>query len=415
MMGLFEAAWVIARRDFIATVYSRSFILFLLIPFVVFGAALFTSVLTDDEQRKEMQPDVAVVADSATVQALNQARTRLAASLPDRILPDLRAVAPAENVPVQAQRLLADESGGYSAVLSGTIDRPVLTGPTKIDEVIGERIQLIVDDARRAAALSNANVNLPAVQVERVVTAQAAGNLQMIRRGIARGTQMIVFTVSVLLATLLLSNLAEEKTNKVIEVLAAAVPLDAVFLGKIIAMLGTSFVGLALWGGMFTLGYLFVQVVQDWMTMPEVGPAVGWPAFIALVLLYYGANYMLLGSLFLGVGAQASNIREIQTLSMPVTMLQVAVFLVAATVVGREGGWLTWFAFLFPFSSPLAMAAYGATNATLWPHLLALLWQGIWVVLIIRLSARMFRRTVLKSGSAERFFSLNFWRKPASE
>ena len=36
MMSLFEAAWVIARRDFIATVYSRSFILFLLIPFVVF-------------------------------------------------------------------------------------------------------------------------------------------------------------------------------------------------------------------------------------------------------------------------------------------------------------------------------------------------------------------------------------------
>ena len=43
-----------------------------------------------------------------------------------------------------------------------------------------------------------------------------------------------------LLATLLLSNLAEEKPNKVIEVLAAAVPLDAVFLGKLIAMLGIS-------------------------------------------------------------------------------------------------------------------------------------------------------------------------------
>ena len=68
---------------------------------------------------------------------------------------------------------------------------------------------------------------------------------------------------------------------------------------------------------------------------------------------------MLLGALFLGIGGQASNIREIQTLSMPVTMLQVGVFFLAVTVVGSDGGALTWFAYLFPFSSPMAMIAHG--------------------------------------------------------
>jgi ABC-2 type transport system permease protein len=415
MMSLFESAWVIARRDFIATVYSRSFVFFLLIPLVVFGAALLTSQLTGESQRNEGQPVVAIVADSATVQALDTARNRLVQSIPERVIPRFRTVAPAENVGVQAQRLLADESLGYSAVLSGTIERPVLTGPARVDESVGERLQLVIDDARRTAALSNAGVTQSPTQIERVVTAQAAGNLQMIRRAIARGTQMIIFGVTVLLATLLLSNLAEEKTNKVIEILAAAVPLDAVFLGKIIAMLGTSFVGLALWGGMLSLGYFFVSAVQSYVNMPEVGPAVGWPAFVILVILYYGANYVLLGSLFLGIGAQASNIREIQTLSMPVTMLQVAVFLVAVSVVGSEGGALNWFAYLFPFSSPLAMVALASTSASLWPHLLALLWQAVWVVIIIRLSTRLFRRTVLKSQSAGSFFSLDFWKKPASE
>ena len=92
--------------------------------------------------------------------------------------------------------------------------------------------------------------------VERVITAQAAGNLQLIRRGIARGVMGLIFGITVLLATLLLSNLAEEKTSKVIEILAAAVPLDAVFLGKLIAMLGISFVGLAVWGGMYPSTFL---------------------------------------------------------------------------------------------------------------------------------------------------------------
>ena len=415
MMSVFEAAWVIARRDFVATVYSKSFILFLIIPLALFGAMIAASLWIDDAQSNSSQPKIAVVADTATGEALTAARGRLADAMTpvserrdgrqSRSFPVLEMVAPAENVPVQAQRLLADEAGGYSAVLSGTLDRITLTGPSRIDDSLGQRIGLLVEDARRVAALEAAGRPVAATPVERVITAQAAGNLQMIRRALARSVMGLIFGVTVLLATLLLSNLAEEKTNKVIEILAAAVPLDAVFLGKLIAMLGISFVGLALWGGMAGLAYLFFQAVQNFMTLPQAGPAVGWPVFIVLVLLYYGANYMLLGALFLGIGGQASNIREIQTLSMPVTMLQVGVFFLAVTVVGSTGGALTWFAYLFPFSSPMAMIAMASESEMLWPHLLALVWQAIWVVLIIRISSRLFRRTVLKSASSGGFFS----------
>jgi len=415
MMSVFEAAWVIARRDFVATVYSRSFILFLIIPLALFAVMIAASLWVDDAQANASQPKVAVVADSATSAALIAARRRLADALTpvserrdgrqSRSFPILETIAPAENVSVQAQRLLADEASGYSAVLSGPLDRITLTGPSRIDESLGQRLGLIVEDARRVAALEAVARAPDAAPVERVITAQAAGNLQMIRRGIARSVMGLIFGITVLLATLLLSNLAEEKTSKVIEILAASVPLDAVFLGKLIAMLGISFVGLALWGGMAGLAYFFIQAAQDFMTLPQAGPAVGWPVFVALVLLYYGANYMLSGALFIGIGGQASNIREIQTLAMPVQILQVGVFFLAVTVVGSTSGTLTWFAYIFPFSSPMAMIAMASESETLWPHLLALVWQAIWVVLIIRISSRLFRRTVLKSASSSGFFS----------
>jgi len=410
MMSVFEAAWVIARRDFVATVYSRSFILFLTIPLLMFGAIVLTSTALE-ERTSGSGPQVAVVADAATVEALAGARARLVAGTSQRSFPVLKAVAPAENMAVQAGRLLADNDASYSAVFSGTLDRPVLTGPAKMEDFVGRRMDLIINDARRVAALQAAGrpTELPAIG--RVVTAQAAGNLQEIRRDIARSVQGVIFGITVMLATLLLSNLAEEKTNKVIEVLAASVPLDSVFLGKLLAMLGISFVGLALWGGLLGTAYLFVQVVQDFVTLPRVGPAVGWPVFVMLVLIYYGANYMLSGALFLCIGGQASNIREIQTLTMPVTLLQAGVFLLALTVVGSSGGALTWFAYLFPFSSPMAMIAYASEYETLWPHLVALAWQALWVAIIIRLSSRMFRMTVLKSSSGGRFFSF-LGRKP---
>jgi ABC-2 type transport system permease protein len=415
MTGVLEAAWVIARRDFVATVYSKSFIIFLIIPLAFFAATVAMSTWLDDADATSSQPRVAILADTATAEALTAARQRLADALTplserregrrSRSFPILEVVPPAENVAAQAQRLLADEQGAYSAVLTGTLDRLALTGPSRIDDSLAQRIGLIVEDARRMQALGASTPAFAPPAVERVVTAQAAGNLRLIRRDIARSVMGLIFGITVMLATLLLSNLAEEKTNKVIEVLAASVPLDSVFLGKLIAMLGISFVGLAVWGGLAGVAYLFVQVVQDFMTLPQAGPAVGWPVFILLVLLYYGANYMLSGALFLGIGGQASNIRDIQTLTMPVTILQVGIFFLAVSVVGRPETALTWVAYLFPFSSAMAMIGFAAESETLWPHLLALVWQALWVVLIIRISSRLFRRTVLKSGSSGGLFS----------
>lgn len=414
MMSLFESSWVIARRDFVATVFSRTFILFLLAPLILFGFAFFFASVTDQQEQASTQPTVALVADSATAEALAASRGRLVASTSEQAFPILRTVAPAENVTVQARALLADESGSYSAVLSGTIDRPVLTGPTRADEFVARRIRLVLDDARRTAALNAAGAVPQAVALERVLTEQAAGNLQMTRRAIARSGQGLIFAVTIMLATLLLSTLVEEKTNKIIEVLAAAVPLDAIFLGKLMAMLGIALVGLTLWSGTIALGYTFLQILQDWMALPSIAPAVGWPVWVLMLLFYFTTNFMLLGALFLGIGAQASNIREIQTISMPITLMQLVVFLLAASVVGPEMGALAWTAYLFPFSSPLAMVAYGAQSELLWPHLLALVWQAVWVVLIIRMSTRLFRRTVLKSTSGGSFFDFLRLKRPGA-
>ena len=82
-------------------------------------------------------------------------------------------------------------------------------------------------------------------------------------------------------------------------------------------------------------------------------------------------NYLLLGALFLTIGAQASTAREVQTLSMPVTFGQVLIFGFAATAIGapiRRGASA---AAIFPLSSPMAMLARAAEQPRLWPHLVA--------------------------------------------
>lgn len=413
MREIFEAAFVIARRDFVATVYRPTFILFLLAPVLLFALSMGAGVLAGRADDEAMRERVAVVSDSNMAAAVQSARSTLAAGTSERTFPILRVVNPAENVGPQAQALLADSEAGFSAVLAGTLDRPVLYAPE--GDEIGRRLQLIVNEARRAAALREANVAFQPIGLQHVAIDQSAGDLRTIRRVIAQGGQMIIFFVALMLATLLLSSLVEEKSNKIIEILAASVPLDAVFLGKLLAMLAMSVVGLLFWGALLAIGYVFFQVAADLIEVPQAGPAVGWPIFFVLLILYYAANYMLLGATFLGVGGQAASVRDVQTLSMPATFLQMIVFFAAMTVVNDPGSTLSWAIYLFPLSSPLGMIALASVSESLWPHLLAIAWQALWVVIIIRIASRMFRRTVMKSATSGPVFGFGRRRRPAEQ
>jgi ABC-2 type transport system permease protein len=127
-------------------------------------------------------------------------------------------------------------------------------------------------------------------------------------------------------------------------------------------------------------------------------PALGWPGFVLMGIAYFAFGYLLIGAAFLGIGAQASTVREVQTLSMPITMSQVVIFALAAAAASDPDSPGALFAAVFPLSSPYAMLARAALDGRWWPHLLAILWQALWVALILRIAAAYFRRSVLKSG-----------------
>jgi ABC-2 type transport system permease protein len=167
------------------------------------------------------------------------------------------------------------------------------------------------------------------------------------------------------------------------------------FLGKLFAMLAASVVGIIVW---VTAGAFLIQMFSHGGVRTLPPPAVGWPGFLALGIVYFAMNYLLLGAVFLTIGAQASTAREVQTLSMPVTFAQVLIFGFATTAVGSPNAVEALAAAIFPLSSPMAMLARAAEQPDWWPHLLAILWQGLWVALILRIGSRLFRKTVLKSG-----------------
>jgi len=139
-------------------------------------------------------------------------------------------------------------------------------------------------------------------------------------------------------------------------------------------------------------------------------PAVGWPLFMALGVIYFAMAYLLLGALFLTIGAMANTVREVQTLSMPVTMLQLMVFFLAAYTINHPGSGMELAAIAFPLSSPFAMLARAAMEPSLWTHALALAWQALAVMALVKGGSLLFRKRVMKSGGAGRVKKPRFGR-----
>ncbi|MDJ0642005.1 MAG: ABC transporter permease [Erythrobacter sp.] len=392
-----EAAWVIARRDFIAVLFSRAFLFFLLGPlFPVIVGGLAGSIGKQNSVQA-ISTEIGLAMSAEDNAAMLAAREQLANELGGG-LPDMRVVPEAQSEPdFDAKAFLEQRRGNYIAIVVGTRDAPELVGTSgQVGRWQGP-VGLIA-----AASLQTVPTQFPTIK--RTTVASSAASERSTRLRTAQASQMVLFLLTMLLAGMVLSNLAEEKGNKIIEILAAAIPMDSVFMGKLFAMLGVSFVGIAVWGvfgwGFWTVAEDAIITVTgtDYSELP--GPAVGWPIFVALGIAYFSMAYLLLGSLFLTIGAMASTVREVQTLSMPVTMLQLMVFFLAAATLSDAGSSLELLAVAFPLSSPFAMLARAALDETVWTHAAALAWQAVWVGLLVKGGSMLFRKRVMKSGGA---------------
>lgn len=404
MNRLLASTWVIARRDYVATVFSRIFLLFLIGPLfpILFGGIF--GALGNGGDGPSPRPLVALVTDAPETGALLSARARLAARLGDDALPDLAAQPPSEADPqVVAHRLLTrpgPDGRPYAAVLVGPLAHPGFFLSSHAPAGLGDDVALLLDTARATVALGP-EAPPPVALAHHQVPAPPAAATPHDRVGLARGAQTLLFFLIVLLAGMSLSTFIEEKSNKVIEVLAAAVPVDAIFLGKLAGMLAISLTGVAVWGA--TAAVAVLVFVPGW-AIHLAAPAVGWPVFWLLGLVYFIASYLLLGAVFLGLGSQAGSPREIQVLAMPATMMQLLLFGFASAGVAHPEGWLAKAAAIFPWSSPLAMMARAAELPALWTHLLAIAWQFLWLVVALRMAAGLFRSAVLKSGGRRRWW-----------
>ena len=388
-LSTLAAAYVVARRDFVAILFSRSFIFFLigpLFPLVIGGLAGGIGQRVQDSADRPVLGVAMSPADSAAmVKAQQILAAQLGQSMPELLV--VKQLAPGE--PFDPAAAMKQNRANLAAIVTGTPAHPVLTGSQDRIANWQGRVGLMA-----AQAQGQAPNTFPAVTLAGIATTRADQTHSRVVT--AQLGQTVLFLLTMVLAGMVLSNLVEEKGNKIIEVLAAAIPMDAVFLGKLFAMLAVSMVGITVWACAGSA----VWLAAGHSLAEYPAPAVGWPAFFGLGVVYFAMGYLLLGSIFLAIGSMASTVREVQTLSMPVTMLQLINFFFASYAMSQPGTWIETAAMIVPFSSPFTMLARAAQDGALWPHAMAIAWQLVCVALLVRMGAALFKRRVMHSGPA---------------
>ncbi len=411
MSGLIKQATVIARRDFLAVVATPTFLMFLLAPLFMIGFGIVGgSGASQVAASSEQSTRIAMIATEADARALiaTDARMRVLFKRAEHAPPKLSIIPPHANQEKMAKALFASKKTDYAAVLYGPLDKPTVLQDNRSQgaaQYLAEIAEQTLRD-RRGGVASDDQLS----RADYVTIAPVASSL--------RGKQTAgyfavfgIFFLTLLLAGQAVGMLAEEKSNKVIEILAAAVPLEAVFLGKLVGMFGVATLFVGFWGVLGTVALSFAPAG----VLTALQPAVGMPIFMLLCACYFATAYMLLGAVFLGVGSLAATMREIQMLSLPITVFQIGMFGLSSSAAANPGSEIARFAEIFPFSSPFAMAARAATDPALFPHVLALAWQALWVAITIMVAARLFRIGVLKTGGGPgAFFSRQLSRAKGS-
>lgn len=395
LVRLIRQTLTIARRDFVATVFTPTFLLFLFAPMMFVGlSAVGGGAAASISKSGDAKARIVLLADG------DQARVAIATDRQLRAMfrtlqqpPQLIVEAPGPNPEAQGRAMFERKGSDTDAVMYGPLDKPQI-----LHSISGSRsatyLAALADQVLRT---QRAGTTAPLSEATKIVVTRP-GSTPSGQGQAAFFATTALFMISLLLAGQVVGTMAEERSNKVIEVLAAAVPLESVFFGKLIGMFGVALLFLGFWGTvMVNVGSLLPTRFA--IAFTDVGAAVGLPMFGLLFFAYFVTSYMLLGAVFLGLGAQASTQRELQMMSLPITIFQVAMWgLASATALDPDSG-LAVAAAAFPFSSPFAMVARAANSPDLWPHFAALAWQALWVAITVTVAARLFRRGVLQSGS----------------
>lgn len=447
-----KKVWVIAAREYRTMVATKTFLISLIMmPLLMMGSMVLMTLLKDIGEVKHRKILVADASEKLLPSLLERAaahnqrieaqtaaaqnRSEAAADSPfdsaNGELYYLEAASPNQLDDQQrlalSDRIRAEEIYAFVEIPSQILDDPSSLPTTadvrvkfySLDSSIASARQWlaqVINDLVRERRLQSKGIDFQIVQiasqpvavvnmglVDRAAdgqVAQAQEKQGMTDIFLPLIVMMFMFMVIFMSSQPMLESVIEEKSQRIAEVLLGSANPFQLMAGKLLGTVGGSLTIFAI----YMIGGWFVAQDRGWLDQFPFHLVPWFIAFQVLGVLFYAA-------IFLAVGASVSQLKEAQSLLLPVWMVLMLPLFVWLLIVRDPNGPLAFGLTFFPPSTSTTIILRLATGQTipLWEILVGLVLMIVATTIVVALAGRIFRVGILWQGKVPKLSELARW------
>jgi ABC-2 type transport system permease protein len=442
--------WQIAVREFVATVFTKGFIIGLLIVPAIFGIMALVGPRLFGNANLTVEGEIAVVdatgvvmphvrrsiaargSPTAVTEIVERARAGGAQDIIVDVLgaaTSLTLVERAASADVEQQKAWLNEpAAGQSKHLAlivvhanavepspgtsnlGSFDLYV---PPKLDNRVEIAVQGVIRDA-----IINARVDVRGLNREELTRLTQVPRVQSITVG-AEGDRDTVLGLNIVVPMAfmfllfmgvmfagqgMLTTTIEEKSNRVIEVLLSAVSPMQLMGGKLVGHMGISLLAMSLYlaVGLIALASFSLFGLLDF-------------SLLLYLLIFFLIALFTIGSLMMAIGSAVNDMREAQSMMMPLMMTMIIPWVMWMPIVRDPSSTLAVVVSMVPPLSSFGMLLRLASSSPppLWQVWLSIAIGVAGVFGAVWFTAKVFRIGILMFGKPPDFKTLVKWVRAA--
>ncbi|MFE3189929.1 ABC transporter permease [Nocardia sp. NPDC059240] len=195
----------------------------------------------------------------------------------------------------------------------------------------------------------------------------------------------LFYLSSILFGLSIAQSVVEEKQNRIVEILASAIPLRQLLIGKVI---GNTVMALGQLILFVSAGLIGLAATGKGDQISQIGGAAGW------FVVFFLVGFLALASLWAVAGALATRTEDLQATSTPLTMLVMIVLFAGIFLSGTA----QTIASFVPLASVVAMPArLAAGTAAWWQPVIALLIMACAAYAIVLIAEKIYRRSLMQT------------------
>ncbi|QEG22420.1 ABC transporter permease [Mariniblastus fucicola] len=222
--------------------------------------------------------------------------------------------------------------------------------------------------------------------------------VNLLSKGLSMGIPLAVAGLLVLAlmmnASALLASIAEEKENKVMEVIVSSVSADDLLFGKVLGIVCAGLLQIAIWMVMVSVIPIILQTVMNEFVDYDINVL---QLLISGVFMVMG--FLFYGSLLAGMGSLGSTYKDCQQLSAAVIICACVPMMMPTVFISDPNAMVPRVLSMIPFFSPIGMTLrLGSGDIALWEAAVSFLILAVSTWFAIKIAARLFRAGTLMRG-----------------